>query len=230
MAAKKKKMMKINSRKSAAKKKVSKKSKSKMKMSSKGKGKRASESSEEIISLILADHKPLKHLIKTMKSERAEDSEKIQAFKEFAKLLTVHAKAEEEALYTYMKKVKDLREHGFEGQVEHNLADQVVEEAKRATEKDLKLAQIKVLAELVEHHIEEEEEDMLPEFRKESILEDREDIGRHYLELKEKLEAEGSDDAPREKDIERNPHHHAERLKKCEINKGFLKPFFLFFF
>lgn len=208
MAAKKKKKMKMPASKTASKKKTNKKTASKMKMSSKRQGKNV-ESEEDIIDLILADHKPLKQLIKTMKSERAEDSEKIQAFKEFARLLTAHAKAEEEALYSYMKKVKDLREHGYEGQVEHNLADQVVEEAKRATEKDLKLAQIKVLAELVEHHIEEEEEEMLPEFRKETNLEDREDIGRHYLALKEEIEAEGSDDAPREKDIPRQPHHHS---------------------
>ncbi|MCC2677925.1 MAG: hypothetical protein K0R29_501 [Pseudobdellovibrio sp.] len=205
--AKKKKKMKMTA-KSPAKKKTNKKTKTKMKMSSKGRGKSV-ESDQDIVALILADHKPLKQLIKTMKSERAEDSEKIQAFKEFAKLLTVHAKSEEESLYVYMKKVKDLREHGFEGQVEHNLADQVVEEAKRASEKELKLAQIKVLAELVEHHIEEEEEEMLPEFKKETNLEDREDIGRHYLALKEELISEGSDDAPREKDIPRQPHHNA---------------------
>jgi len=208
MAAKKKKKMKMTA-KSAAKKKTNKKTKSKMKMSSKGRGKSSVESDQDIVALILADHKPLKQLIKTMKSEKATDSEKIQAFKEFAKLLTVHAKSEEESLYVYMKKVKDLREDGYEGQVEHNLADQVVEEAKRATEKELKLAQIKVLAELVEHHIEEEEEDMLPEIKKETNLEDREDIGRHYLALKEEIISEGADDAPREKDIPRQPHHNA---------------------
>lgn len=208
MAAKKKKS-KMTAVKSAAKRKTKKKANGKLKMSGKMTGRKPSESREDIITLILADHKPLKQLIKTMKSDRAEDSEKIQAFKEFAKLLTVHAKSEEEALYVFMKKVKDLREHGFEGQVEHNLADQVMEEAKRASEKDLKLAQIKVLAELVEHHIEEEEEDVLPEFKKETNLEDREDIGRHYIELKKEVESEGAEDAPRERDIPRQPHHHS---------------------
>jgi hypothetical protein len=104
--------------------------------------------------------------------------------------------------------VKDLREEGFEGQVEHQLADQMVEEVKRSKDKELTAAQIKVLAELVEHHIEEEEETILPDFKKDTILEDREEIGQKYLDLKSEIEAEGSDDAPRERDIEESHPHH----------------------
>jgi len=137
--------------------------------------------------LILEDHKPLKKLIKKMKDEKSSISEKKAAFDEFAPLLIVHAKAEEKALYTYLKDEEDLREEGFEGQVEHNLADEMVKKAKSSTDKDLKAAEIKVLAELVEHHIKEEEEDMLPDFKKKTPSEVRIEIGGHYLELKNKL-------------------------------------------
>jgi hemerythrin superfamily protein len=202
MAAKRKKNMKSGS-KSSKKKKVSAKGRGAAKKAAK----RSDENRQDIVTLVLNDHKPLKQLIKVMKSEKAEFSEKKKAFEEFAPLLTAHAKPEEEALYSYLKKVKDLREEGFEGQVEHGLADQMVEEIKRSKDKELTAAQIKVLAELVEHHIEEEEETILPDFKKETNLEDRVDIGQRYLELKNEIEAEGSDDAPSERNIERSHYH-----------------------
>lgn len=192
-------MKKKKSKSASARPKMKKKTAKQMKRSSGKKMASHHQSDRDIIEIILKDHKPLKHLIKVMKSDKSDFSEKKKAFEQFAPLLNAHARAEEEALYTYLKKVKDLRQEGFEGQVEHGLADQMVEEAKRSSDKELTAAQIKVLAELVEHHIEEEEETILPDFRKESNLEDREDIGKKYLELKQVIEEEGSDDAPKER-------------------------------
>jgi hypothetical protein len=42
----------------------------------------------------------------------------------------------------------------------------------------------------VEHHIEEEEKEMLKEVRKEISLEERKEIGQDYLRLKEEVAAE----------------------------------------
>src|SRR4051794_32895214 len=78
----------------------------------------------DLIELILEDHKLLKKLIKVMKSEDAEYEEKREAFEEFAPLLVAHAKPEEQVLYNFMKQDEDLRMEGFEGDVEHGLADQ----------------------------------------------------------------------------------------------------------
>jgi hypothetical protein len=154
-----------------------------------------------IIELILQDHKPLKKLIKVMKSE-ADRDEKEQAFEEFAFLLVAHAKPEEQALYSFMKGNDELRQDAFEGDVEHILADQMIEEIKRTDDEDVWMAKVKVLAELVEHHIKEEEEELLPDFRKESEAEERMELGERYLQLKEKLEAQlesqGGEDAPSE--------------------------------
>ena len=54
-------------------------------------------------------------------------------------------------------------------------------------------------AELVEHHIKEEENDMLPEFRKESEPEERLSLGETYLSKWETLMNKGGEDAPSEK-------------------------------
>ncbi len=159
----------------------------------------------DIIKLILEDHKPLKELIEVLKDSEQSFLKRSAAFEEFAPLLVSHAKPEEESLYVFMKDDEELREDGFEGDVEHSLADQMIEEIKRTEDdEDLWSARVKVLAEMVEHHIEEEEEEMLPEVKKHSKIEDRARLGEQYLKLRAKYEAMGGEDAPHEKEIAEN--------------------------
>lgn len=148
----------------------------------------------DILQAILDDHKPLKRLIKIMKDDEKELSDRQIAFEEFAPLLTIHAKSEEQVLYVAMKSALDLREEGLEGDVEHGLADQLVEEIKRTTDEDLWSARVKVLAELVEHHIEEEEDEMFPEIREATDAEQRKILGAEYLNLRAKWMARGGED------------------------------------
>ncbi len=159
----------------------------------------------DIVSLILEDHKPLKRLIKIMKDSDKDLTERMAAFGEFGPLLVSHSKPEEQTLYSFMKESEeeDIRVDAFEGDVEHGLADQLLEELKRMKGEDEKwTATVKVLAELVEHHIEEEEEELLPDFRKNSELKDRKKLGQKFLKLKSELLAQGGDDSPPEKLID----------------------------
>lgn len=157
---------------------------------------------DDIITLILDDHKPLKSLIKILKdSDKHGLRERRKAFEEFATLLELHAKPEERVLYDHMKHDKELREEALEGDVEHGLADQMVEEAQRTTDTDLWSARVKVLAELVEHHIKEEEEELLPDFRTHSTLEERVLLGQEFFSAKSELL---DDEMPAERAVERD--------------------------
>jgi hemerythrin superfamily protein len=193
MAKKTKNAQKKSITKSTAK---TKRTKSKPKKSTKA-AKQAT-SQEDIVQLILRDHRPLKALIKVMKDKDSGYAQKKAAFEQFGPLLVAHAKPEEQTWYVHMKKEDDMRMEALEGDTEHGLADQMCEEAKRTTDKDLFMAKVKVLAELVEHHIEEEEEDLLPEFKKVSPLEDRILLGQQYIQFRAEFEAAGGDDAPHE--------------------------------
>ncbi len=155
--------------------------------------KREPKTDADIVNVILEDHKPLKEMIEVMKDSEMPEEERFAAFEEFAPALIAHAKPEEESLYIFMKNNEELREEACEGEVEHTLADQLLEEIKRTTDTDMKLAKIKVLAELVEHHIEEEEEELLPDFKKESESAERVKLGNRFLELKVKYLAAGDD-------------------------------------
>jgi hemerythrin-like domain-containing protein len=138
----------------------------------------------DITALMLRDHKPLKSLIEVMKDPDARMAELRSAFGEFAPLLEAHAHPEQESLYGHLKadEESEMRQEGFEGFTEHHIADSLVEEIKALTDDDDWRAHVKVLAELVEHHIEEEEEEMIPDIRKELDQELRDQIGEDYLE------------------------------------------------
>lgn len=155
----------------------------------------------DIIDLIKEDHKPLKELIEVMKGD-AELEEKFFAFEEFAPLLVMHSKPEEQTVYVDMKAEDETREEGFEGDVEHQIADQLVEEIKRTKDEDLWMARVKVLAELVEHHIEEEENELLPKYKENSSAEERLAITQEFLALKQELADQQGEDSPSETALE----------------------------
>lgn len=164
----------------------------------------------DIVDVITEDHKPLKKLLKVLKDSDVEFSQRKLAFNEFALLLIAHSKPEEEILYKFMKQDEELREEAFEGDVEHGLTDQMVEEIKRTEDQDLCSARMKVLAELVEHHIEEEEEELLPDFKKHSESAERIKLGDQFLQLKVSYLAAGDDNIipdPKTDRIEQSAKH-----------------------
>lgn len=145
-------------------------------------------SGDDIVALILKDHEPLKALIETLKSSELEKSDKETALEEFIFLLTTHAKAEEKSLYVQMKEYEELRVESFEGDTEHAIADQLVQEINASPDDDEWNAKVKVLAELVEHHIEEEENSLLPDVSETMDASVRTGVGQMYIQLKADIE------------------------------------------
>ncbi len=158
--------------------------------------KKASKQKADIIELILQHHKLIKAQFGTMKDAEASLGEKQRAFKAFEKALVPHAKAEEEVLYVHMKDEEELRTDGFEGVCEHAIAENLLNEIKETSDQDEWVAKVKVLAELVEHHVKEEEEEMFKECRKELDEELLVQLRGEYESIYERYASEG---APKEK-------------------------------
>lgn len=151
------------------------------------------DNSKDITALILRDHEPIKKLILILKDSEVGINKKRPAYAEFEKILSNHAKAEEESLYVHMKEEDNLRMEGLEGDIEHTLADQFMKEiAQIKNDDDSWLAKVKVLSELVDHHIKEEEKDVLAQVRKEFDVDTRIDIGREYSQLLSQFQETGS--------------------------------------
>lgn len=147
--------------------------------------------SRDVVSLILRDHKPIKELILILKDPVVSVAKKRPAFTEFERILPCHAKAEEESLYVYLKEMTDLRIKGLEGETEHALADELMKEISESkADHDTWMAKVKVLAELVEHHVKEEEKEVLKKVREEFNLDKRIVIGEMYSRLLNKYRSE----------------------------------------
>lgn len=140
--------------------------------------------SDDVIDLITEDHKPLKQLLEILKDDSLERSEREASLEEFVPLLLQHAKAEQESLYVKMKSYEHLRMHAFAGETEHALAEELVQKLNATPDDDEWKAKLKVLAEAVEHHIREEEDEILPEVGREIDQMTRKSIGDEYQALK----------------------------------------------
>lgn len=116
----------------------------------------------DAITLLKEDHRLLKKLL----DEGDDTTERaVKGRKELLDRLTAelkaHEKIEEEILYPALKKHEKAKEIVLEGYQEHHVADLIVAELHKTAVTDERWgAKFSVLKENIEHHIEEEEEDM----------------------------------------------------------------------
>ena len=147
----------------------------------------------DAIKLLKDDHTKVKDLFREYEAagERAHKTKQRIAEQVFLEL-EVHTKIEEEIFYPAVrdktgKEGKELVAEGFE---EHHVVDLLIEELKGLDSEDEAYdAKFKVLTENVEHHIEEEEGEMLPEAR-EALGDDMAELGERMLRRKEELMAQ----------------------------------------
>lgn len=122
------------------------------------------------VKMLKDDHKKVKGLFREYEGagERAHQTKGKIAEQVFMEL-EVHSKLEEEIFYPAVqaKGTKDLKEVVNEGIEEHHVVDVLIAELKALDPSDERFdAKFKVLTENVEHHIEEEEGEMLPDAEK----------------------------------------------------------------
>ncbi|MFN0140393.1 MAG: hemerythrin domain-containing protein [Pyrinomonadaceae bacterium] len=115
------------------------------------------------IELIKNDHKVAADLFARFKEN--EDGDNKALFDAINNELTVHAHIEEDILYPRLEAAgdDDLRKLTLEGIQEHKVVKTLLKEiANLADGSEIFNAKLKVLVEMVEHHVEEEENEMFP--------------------------------------------------------------------
>lgn len=145
------------------------------------------------IELLKTQHEEAKGLFK--KIEKAEDDEKQDLFERLADALAVHATIEEKQFYpaTRNARTEEMLQEAVE---EHLSAKRLIADLLEMIPDDPQFdAKVAVLKEQVEHHIEEEEEDLFPKVRKMLEADELEDLGVVMEDMAEDLKTEG---APRE--------------------------------
>jgi len=142
-----------------------------------------------ILSKLHADHEEVSALMEKILS--ASGAERNELFKEMKSKLLAHATAEQKILYKKMEKEGEEAARGFayEGEVEHGLVEQLLEELGKSRSKDGEpwTAKMTVLKELVTHHVDEEESTGFSEARDTFDGDELEKLGQRFQREKEKL-------------------------------------------
>jgi hemerythrin-like domain-containing protein len=144
-----------------------------------------------ILSKLHADHEEVAALMEKILD--ASGAERNELFKEMRTKLQAHADAEAKVLYKKMEKEgeEEARSFAYEGDVEHALVAELLEQLGRSRAKDGEqwTAKMTVLKELVEHHVEEEEGTGFKEASDTFDGEELEKLGERFEREKEKLMA-----------------------------------------
>lgn len=130
----------------------------------------AVDNSFNIIDILLIDHAYLKECIAVLTNDYANKNEKIFYARTFLDTLKKHSVSEEKTVYESLSEMEEMRKLILEGEAEHGMAkfkyDTLIPRlAKMKVLDDVTEAEIKVLAELIEHHIDEEETELFPKMR-----------------------------------------------------------------
>lgn len=151
-----------------------------------------------VIELLKKDHEKVAKLFKAYEAAKKADKkgsrEKIA--QELCQELTIHATVEEEFFYPAMDakaKVEDEKAEDLvkEADEEHRLVKALVAEIESMDEtEDHFDAKVKVLKDVVDHHVEEEEGQLMPKARKLLTKDELEGIGAEVENRKEELSAE----------------------------------------
>jgi hypothetical protein len=150
---------------------------------------KASKNTADALALLIEDHDNVKALFK--KYERlAEDKARVDERGSLAALicaeLTIHAQIEEEIFYPEVRRALDDPELIDEAIVEHSSAkDLIAQLADMDAKEELFDAKVKVLGEQIDHHVEEEQNEMFPQVRKSKL--DLEQLGARMLARKQEL-------------------------------------------
>lgn len=142
-----------------------------------------------IVDVLLMDHRYLKDCIKYLKDDDMDKKSKLKHGKTFLDALQKHSEAEKKAVYAPCVKIQDLKMNILEGQVEHGIVDGKVKmltpklTGLRTLTDELEV-ELKVLAELVEHHLKEEEEQIFPKMRKDLDKTILNEMGFQFMKLR----------------------------------------------
>lgn len=141
-------------------------------------------SPRDVISVLEADHTKIKALLSMMQKART-TTQREALVEKTGQILKEHTRREERIFYPAFReaaKTKRDRQLFHEATEEHYVVDLVLPEVKQAVhEPDVFAARAKVLKELVEHHIEEEQDDMFPRARRLLSIEQRRALGDEML-------------------------------------------------
>ena len=145
----------------------------------------------DAIRLLTQDHDEVKALFEQYEDlveSEADDSQKQEVAGLICQMLTVHAQIEEEIFYPAAREVLDEQDLLDEADVEHASAKDLIAQIEGATPDDDHYdAKVKVLGEYIDHHVQEEENELFKAVKKAGL--DLAQVGEELAARKAELVA-----------------------------------------
>jgi len=163
----------------------------------KGKGKngasRRRETSQDAIALLKADHRQVADWFEQFEKART-DGRKLELATDICNALKVHTTIEEEIFYPAFLEATEDKDLHHEAEIEHDGAKRLIAEIEASSpDDDYYDSKVKVLSEMIKHHVKEEEQPggMFAEARKSDM--DLDALGEQMAQRKSELEGQVTD-------------------------------------
>lgn len=150
-----------------------------------------SEASGDILDTLQEEHDEVQELLRKL-TDSDDAREQKSLVSKIAQALVPHTKAEEQVVYDAVAALSSKRAKidGAEGYTEHALASATLKQLDTLTANSPEFkADAKVLKELVDHHVEEEERNIWAQVRENFSAEQRQQMNRDFLAVKKTIKA-----------------------------------------
>lgn len=145
----------------------------------------------DAFNLLKADHRKVEELFSELESARGQA--KMRVFEQIKSELELHTHIEETIFYPALEKPKQTHDLTLEAYEEHDVVKKLLQELSRAkTANEEWEAKAKVLQENVEHHVEEEENELFPKAQQALGETDIEALGEQMETEKERMQTRGA--------------------------------------
>ncbi|HEU4930488.1 MAG TPA: hemerythrin domain-containing protein [Pyrinomonadaceae bacterium] len=145
----------------------------------------------DVFALLKADHEKVAEMMEKIEdtTERAVKA-RTETFTKLKTELDLHAMIEEKVFYPVLEEADETRDITLEAYEEHRLVKQLLTELEsEPNDTEEWTAKFTVLKENVEHHVEEEEDEMFPKARKALSKEQIESLGEKVEQAKRQNKA-----------------------------------------
>ena len=151
---------------------------------------------QDAVSLLSNDHAEARQMFETYRQlvdENADDEQRGVLARRICSMLTVHAEIEEEIFYPAMRENIDADLALDEAEVEHEAAKDLIEQIEAMDPGDaLYDAKVIVLGEYIDHHAQEEENEIFPQAERSGV--DLDDLGAELASRRRELMATLADE------------------------------------
>jgi hemerythrin superfamily protein len=141
---------------------------------------------QELFETLKQDHQEVKDIFSQLK-ESSKTSERKALLEKLQQEILPHMTGEEKVIYPAMKKNEGIREDALEALEEHHAAQLILKElAKMSPDDERFKAKVSVLMEMVDHHVEEEEDVIFKDIKKQFSSEEAGQLLEGFNKEKEK--------------------------------------------